>query len=126
MELTNFEVKQLNVFTDTLLVKGMSTETKVNLVELKMQLRNIANDITEFEKTTADSLRPTDVESLSDEDKEKLDKEYSDIIVPYYNKVNNINFELMSKEDFGKLVDCNDIEKLVGYEYIYTKLVNKE
>ena len=126
MELTNFEVKQLNVFTDTLLVKGMSTEAKINLVALKMQLRDIAKDITEFEKTTADSIRPTDVESLSDEDKEKLDKEYSDIILPYYNKVNNINFELISRNDFGKLVECNDIEKLVGYEYIYAKLVNKE
>ena len=126
MELTNFEVKQLNVFTDTLSVKGMSTKAKINLVGLKMQLRNIANEVTEFEKVTADSIRPADIESLSDEDKEKLDKEYSDIIVPYYNKVNNIDFELISKDDFGKLVECNDIEKLVGYEYIYTKLVNKE
>ena len=126
MELTNFEIKQLNVFTDTLLVKGMSTDAKIKLVALKMQLRNIANEIAEFEKTTADSIRPTDIESLSDEDKEKLDKEYSDIIVPYYNKTNDIDFELLSKDDFGKLVDCNDIEKLVGYEYIYTKLVNKE
>ena len=126
MELTNFEVKQLNVFTDTLLVKGMSTKAKIQLVDLKMQLRNIANEIAEFEKTTADSIKPVDIESLSDEDKEKLDKEYSDIIVPYYNKINNIDFELLSKDDFSKLVDCNDIEKLVGYEYIYTKLVNKE
>ena len=29
MELTNFEVKQLNLFTDTLLVTGMSTEGKI-------------------------------------------------------------------------------------------------
>lgn len=126
MELTNFEVKQLNVFTDTLSVKGMSTEAKIKLVTLKMKLRNIANEIVEFEKTTADSIRPSDIESLSEEDKEKLDKEYSDIIVPYYNNINNIDFELLSKDDFSKLVDCNDIEKLVGYEYIYTKLVNKE
>ena len=126
MELTNFEVKQLNVFTDTLSVKGMSTEAKIKLVTLKMKLRNIANEIVEFEKTTADSIRPSDIESLSEEDKEKLDKEYSDIIVPYYNNINIIDFELLSKDDFSKLVDCNDIEKLVGYEYIYTKLVNKE
>lgn len=126
MELTNFEIKQLNVFTDTLLVKGMSTDAKVKLVALKMQLRNIANEIAEFEKTTADSIRPANIESLSDEDKEKLDKEYSDIIVPYYNQTINIDFKLLSKDDFYKLVECNDIEKLVGYEYIYEKLVNKE
>lgn len=126
MELTNFEIKQLNVFTDTLLVKGMSTEAKVSLVTLKMQLRKIANDIVEFEKTTADSIKPENIENLSEEDKEKVDKEYSDIIVPYYNQVVDINFELLSKEDFYKLVECNDIEKLVGYEYIYEKLVNKE
>lgn len=126
MELTNFEIKQLNVFTDTLLVKGMSTDAKVKLVALKMQLRNIANEIAEFEKTTADSIKPANIESLSDEDKEKLDKEYSDIIVPYYNQTINIDFKLLSKDDFYKLVECNDIEKLVGYEYIYEKLVNKE
>ena len=38
MELTNFEVKQLNLFTDTLLVTGMSTEGKISLVTLKNKL----------------------------------------------------------------------------------------
>ena len=80
MELTNFEVKQLNLFTDTLLVTGMSTEGKISLVTLKPKLRKIANEIAEFEKTTADSIRPENVEDLSDEDKAKLDKDYSDII----------------------------------------------
>ena len=83
MELTNFEVKQLNLFTDTLLVTGMSTEGKISLVTLKPKLRKIANEIAEFEKTTADSIRPENVEDLSDEDKAKLDKDYSDIIVPF-------------------------------------------
>ena len=126
MELTNFEVKQLNLFTDTLLVTGMSTEGKISLVTLKPKLRKIANEIAEFEKTTADSIRPENVEDLSDEDKTKLDKDYSDIIVPFYNKVVEIEFNLLSKEDFYKLVEHNDIEKLIGYEYIYTKLVNNE
>ena len=126
MELTNFEVKQLNLFTDTLLVTGMSTEGKINLVTLKPKLRKIANEIAEFEKTTADSIRPENIEDLSDEDKAKLDKDYSDIIVPFYNKVVEIEFNLLSKEDFYKLVEHNDIEKLIGYEYIYTKLVNNE
>ena len=126
MELTNFEVKQLNLFTDTLLVTGMSTEGKISLVTLKPKLRKIANEIAEFEKTTADSIRPENVEDLSDEDKAKLDKDYSDIIVPFYNKVVEIEFDLLSKEDFYKLVEHNDIEKLIGYEYIYTKLVNNE
>ena len=126
MELTNFEVKQLNLFTDTLLVTGMSTEGKISLVTLKPKLRKIANEIAEFEKTTADSIRPENVEDLSDEDKAKLDKDYSDIIVPFYNKVVEIEFNLLSKEDFYKLVEHNDIEKLIGYEYIYTKLVNNE
>lgn len=126
MELTNFEVKQLNLFTDTLLVTGMSTGGKISLVTLKPKLRKIANEIAEFEKTTADSIRPENVEDLSDEDKAKLDKDYSDIIVPFYNKVIEIEFDLLSKEDFYKLVEHNDIEKLIGYEYIYTKLVNNE
>ena len=126
MELTNFEVKQLNLFTDTLLVTGMSTEGKISLVTLKPKLRKIANEIAEFEKTTADSIRPENVEDLSDEDKAKLDKDYSDIIVPFYNTVIEIEFDLLSKEDFYKLVEHNDIEKLIGYEYIYTKLVNNE
>lgn len=126
MELTNFEVKQLNLFTDTLLVTGMSTEGKISLVTLKPKLRKIANEIAEFEKTTADSIRPENIEDLSDEDKAKLDKDYSDIIVPFYNKVIEIEFDLLSKEDFYKLVEHNDIEKLIGYEYIYTKLVNNE
>ena len=126
MELTNFEVKQLNLFTDTLLVTGMSTEGKISLVTLKPKLRKIANEIAEFEKTTADSIRPENVEDLSDEDKAKLDKDYSDIIVPFYNKVIEIEFDLLSKEDFYKLVEHNNIEKLIGYEYIYTKLVNNE
>lgn len=126
MELTNFEIKQLNLFTDTLLVTGMSTEGKISLVTLKPKLRKIANEIAEFEKTTADSIRPENIEDLSDEDKAKLDKDYSDIIVPFYNKVIEIEFDLLSKEDFYKLVEHNDIEKLIGYEYIYTKLVNNE
>lgn len=126
MELTNFEIKQLNLFTDTLLVTGMSTEGKISLVTLKPKLRKIANEISEFEKTTADSIRPENIEDLSDEDKAKLDKDYSDIIVPFYNKVIEIEFDLLSKEDFYKLVEHNDIEKLIGYEYIYTKLVNNE
>ena len=126
MELTNFEVKQLNLFTDTLLVTGMSTEGKISLVTLKPKLRKIANEIAEFEKTTADSIRPENVEDLSDEDKAKLDKDYSDIIVPFYNTTLEIEFDLLSKEDFYKLVEHNDIEKLIGYEYIYTKLVNNE
>lgn len=126
MELTNFEIKQLNLFTDTLLVTGMSTEGKISLVTLKPKLRKIANEIAEFEKTTADSIRPENIEDLSDEDKAKLDKDYSDIIVPFYNKVVEIEFNLLSKEDFYKLVEHNDIEKLIGYEYIYTKLVNNE
>ena len=126
MELTNFEVKQLNSFTDTLLVTGMSTEGKISLVTLKPKLRKIANEIAEFEKTTADSIRPENVEDLSDEDKAKLDKDYSDIIVPFYNTTVEIEFDLLSKEDFYKLVEHNDIEKLIGYEYIYTKLVNNE
>ena len=126
MELTNFEVKQLNLFTDTLLVTGMSTEGKISLVTLKPKLRKIANEVAEFEKTTADSIRPENIEDLSDEDRAKLDKDYSDIIVPFYNKVVEIEFNLLSKEDFYKLVEHNDIEKLIGYEYIYTKLVNNE
>ena len=126
MELTNFEVKQLNLFTDTLLVTGMSTEGKISLVTLKPKLRKIANEIAEFEKTTADSIRPENVEDLSDEDKAKLDKDYSDIIVPFYNTTVEIEFHLLSKEDFYKLVEHNNIEKLIGYEYIYTKLVNNE
>lgn len=126
MELTNFEVKQLNLFTDTLLVTGMSTEGKISLVTLKPKLRKIANEIAEFEKTTADSIRPENVEDLSEEDKAKLDKDYSDIIVPFYNTTIEIEFDLLSKEDFYKLVEHNNIEKLIGYEYIYTKLVNNE
>ena len=126
MELTNFEVKQLNLFTDTLLVTGMSTEGKISLVTLKPKLRKIANEIAEFEKTTADSIRPENVEDLSDEDKAKLDKDYSDIIIPFYNTTIEIEFDLLSKEDFYKLVEHNNIEKLIGYEYIYTKLVNNE
>ena len=126
MELTNFEVKQLNLFTDTLLVTGMSTEGKISLVTLKPKLRKIANEIAEFEKTTADSIRPENVEDLSEEDKAKLDKDYSDIIVPFYNTTVEIEFNLLSKEDFYKLVEHNNIEKLIGYEYIYTKLVNNE
>ena len=126
MELTNFEVKQLNLFTDTILVTGMSTEGKISLVTLKPKLRKLANEIAEFEKTTADSIRPENVEDLSDEDKAKLDKDYSDIIVPFYNTTVEIEFDLLSKEDFYKLVEHNNIEKLIGYEYIYTKLVNNE
>ena len=126
MELTNFEVKQLNLFTDTLLVTGMSTEGKISLVTLKPKLRKIANEIAEFEKTTADSIRTENVEDLSEEDKAKLDKDYSDIIVPFYNTTVEIEFDLLSKEDFYKLVEHNNIEKLIGYEYIYTKLVNNE
>lgn len=126
MELTNFEVKQLNVFTDTLLVTDMSTEGKVNLVALKHKLRKIANEVTEFEKTTADSIRPNNVEELTEDEKANLDKEYSEIIVPFYNEVVTIEFDMLSKEDFCKLVEHNNIEKLVGYEYIYAKLVNNE
>ena len=63
---------------------------------------------------------------LSEEDKAKLDKDYSDIIVPFYNTTIEIEFDLLSKEDFYKLVEYNNIEKLIGYEYIYTKLVNNE
>ena len=126
MELTNFEVKQLNVFTDTLLVTDMSTEGKVNLVALKHKLRKIANEVAAFEKTTADSIRPNNGGELTEDEKANLDKEYSEIIVPFYNEVVTIEFDMLSKEDFCKLVEHNNIEKLVGYEYIYAQLVNND
>lgn len=66
------------------------------------------------------------MEELTEDEKANLDKEYSEIIVPFYNEVVTIEFDMLSKEDFCKLVEHNNIEKLVGYEYIYAKLVNNE
>lgn len=141
---SRFEIEQqLNQFVGNLKVEGMSTNAKLALVELKLELSKIVKDAEEFKKTTVASIeKPTDYDKLKElaerkeataEDKaaykiveEQYNKAFAEVAIPYFNEIITIPFEYISKEDFKALVEHNDLNAVFGYEYIYNKLVEHE
>lgn len=143
LKATRFEIEQqLNQYIGNIKVEGLSKEAKLALVKLKLEMSDIVKDIEEFRKTTIESIdKPDNYDELKEkassedatqEDKDewnKVEQEYNkkfvDIALPYFNEEVSLPFDFLSKEDFYKLVENNDVNVIYGYEYIYNKLVKK-
>lgn len=143
LKATRFEIEQqLNQYVGNIKVEGLSKEGKLALVKLKLEMSDVVKDIEEFRKTTIESIdKPDNYDELKEkvssedatqEDKDewnKVEQEYNkkfvDIALPYFNEEVLLPFDFLSKEDFYKLVENNDVNVIYGYEYIYNKLVKK-
>ena len=143
LKATRFEIEQqLNQYVGNIKVEGLSKEAKLALVKLKLEMSDVVKDIEEFRKTTIESIdKPDNYDELKEkassddatqEDKDewnKVEQEYNkkfvDIALPYFNEEVSLPFDFLSKEDFYKLVENNDVNVIYGYEYIYNKLVKK-
>lgn len=143
LKATRFEIEQqLNQYIGNIKVEGLSKEAKLALVKLKLEMSDVVKDIEEFRKTTIESIdKPDNYDELKEkassedatqEDKDewnKVEQEYNkkfvDIALPYFNEEVSLPFDFLSKEDFYKLVENNDVNVIYGYEYIYNKLVKK-
>lgn len=143
LKATRFEIEQqLNQYIGNIKVEGLSKEAKLALVKLKLEMSDVVKDIEEFRKTTIESIdKPDNYDELKEkassedatqEDKDKwnkveqeYNKKFVDIALPYFNEEVSLPFDFLSKEDFYKLVENNDVNVIYGYEYIYNKLVKK-
>lgn len=143
LKATRFEIEQqLNQYIGNIKVEGLSKEGKLALVKLKLEMSDVVKDIEEFRKTTIESIdKPENYDELKEkagkedatqEDKDawnKVEQEYNkkfvDIALPYFNEEVSLPFDFISKDDFYKLVENNDVNVIYGYEYIYNKLVKK-
>lgn len=143
LKATRFEIEQqLNQYVGNIKVEGLSKEAKLALVKLKLEMSDVVKDIEEFRKTTIESIdKPDNYDELKEkassedatqEDKDewnKVEQEYNkkfvDIALPYFNEEVSLPFDFLSKDDFYKLVENNDVNVIYGYEYIYNKLVKK-
>ena len=143
LKATRFEIEQqLNQYIGNIKVEGLSKEAKLALVKLKLEMSDVVKDIEEFRKTTIESIdKPDNYDELKEkaskedatqEDKDewnKVEQEYNkkfvDIALPYFNEEVSLPFDFLSKDDFYKLVENNDVNVIYGYEYIYNKLVKK-
>lgn len=143
LKATRFEIEQqLNQYIGNIKVEGLSKEGKLALVKLKLEMSDVVKEIEEFRKTTIESIdKPENYDELKEkagkedatqEDKDawnKVEQEYNkkfvDIALPYFNEEVSLPFDFISKDDFYKLVENNDVNVIYGYEYIYNKLVKK-
>ena len=143
LKATRYEIEQqLNQYIGNIKVEGLSSEAKLALVKLKIELTKIVEDINEFRKKTLDSIdKPENYEELkeasqkenaTEEDKEafkkveeELNNKFVEIALPYFNEVVEIPFDFISEKDFYALVQHNNVNIVFGYEYIYNKLVKK-
>lgn len=143
LKATRYEIdQQLNQYIGNIKVEGLSSEAKLALVKLKIELTKVVEDINEFRKKTLDSIdKPENYEELkeasqkedaTEEDKEafkKAEEEFNnkfvEIALPYFNEVVEIPFDFISEKDFYALVQHNDVNVVFGYEYVYNKLVKK-
>lgn len=144
LKATRYEIEQqLNQYIGNIKVEDLSTDSKLALVKLKIELSKVISEIDEFRKKTIDSIEKPDnfdelrenaqKEGATKEDKEmweKVEKEFNDkfveIALPYFNEVVELPFDYISEEDFYTLVKHNDANLIFGYEYIYNKLVKKD
>lgn len=144
LKATRYEIEQqLNQYIGNIKVEDLSTDSKLALVKLKIELSKVISEIEEFRKKTIDSIEKPDnfdelrenaqKEGATKEDKEiweKVEKEFNDkfveIALPYFNEVVELPFDYISEEDFYTLVKHNDANLIFGYEYIYNKLVKKD
>ena len=144
LKATRYEIEQqLNQYIGNIKVEDLSTDSKLALVKLKIELSKVITEIDEFRKKTIDSIEKPDnfdelrenaqKEGATKEDKEiweKVEKEFNDkfieIALPYFNEVVELPFDYISEEDFYTLVKHNDANLIFGYEYIYNKLVKKD
>lgn len=143
LKITRLEIEQqLNQFVGNLKVEGMSSDARLALVKLKIELTNIIKQNDEFRETTRESVvKPENYDELekaaNDEKATQADKdafktvqdEYNkkliEVLYPYLSAEVEIPFDFLSEADFYELVKHNDVNMVYGYEYIYNTLVKK-
>ena len=143
LKASRFEIEQqLNQYVGSLKVEGLTSKAKLALVKLKIEMSKVVEDINDFRKKTLESIdKPENYDELKSaaereeatkEDKEawgKVEKEYNEkfaeVALPYFNEVVELPFDFLTEEDFYTLVEHNDVNVVVGYEYVYNKLVRK-
>lgn len=143
LKASRFEIEQqLNLYIGNIKVEGLSKEAKLSLVKLKLELSDVVRDIEEFRKKTLESIeKPENFDKLkeaaekedaTEEDKKaykeaenEYNNKFAEVAIPYFNEIIELPFTHISKEDFYKLVENNDVNVIYGYEYIYNKLVKQ-
>ena len=144
LKATRYEIdQQLNRYIGNLKVDGLSSEAKLALVKLKIEMTDIVKEIDEFRQKTIDSIQKPDnydklkeaasKEGATEEDKKvfaeaeaRYNNAFAEIALPYFNEVVELPFDYITKEDFYTLVKNNDVNVIFGYEYVYNKLVKGE
>lgn len=143
LKASRFEIEQqLNQYIGSIKVEGLSKEAKLSLVKLKLELSDVVRDIEAFRTKTLESIEKPDnfdilkqaaeKKDATEEEKnafkqaeDKYNREFAEIAIPYFNEIVELPFTHISKEDFYKLVENNDVNVIYGYEYIYNKLVKQ-
>ena len=141
MKASRLEIEQqLNLYIGSLKIEGLSEEAKVSLVNLKIELSKIVNEINAYRLEVLNTIdKPENFDKYrelankpdaTEEDKanwRKVEEEYNnrfvEVALPYFKEEVDIPFEPISKEDFYTIVKNNDVNIVYGYEYIYNKLV---
>ena len=135
--------QQLNQFVGNLKVEGMSSDARLALVKLKLELTKLIKENDEFRETTRDSIekpanydeleKASNTDNATQEDKdafktvqEEYNKKLIEVLYPYLSAEVTLPFDYVSEEDFYELVKHNDVNIVYGYEYIYNKLVKKD
>ena len=135
--------QQLNQFVGNLKVEGMSSDARLALVKLKLELTKLIKENDEFRETTRESIekpanyneleKASNTDNATQEDKdafktvqEEYNKKLIEVLYPYLSAEVTLPFDYISEEDFYELVKHNDVNIVYGYEYIYNKLVKKD
>lgn len=144
LKITRIEAEQqLNQFVGNLKVEGMSSDARLALVKLKIELTKLIKENDEFRETTRESIeKPTNYDELekassadnaTQEDKDafktvqdEYNKKLIEVLYPYLSAEVEIPFDYLTQEDFYELVKHNDVNIVYGYEYIYNKLVKQD
>ena len=143
LKASRFEIEQqLNQYIGNLKVEGLSSDAKLAIVKLKIELSKVVGQISDFRKKTLESIeKPENYDTLkataekedaTEEDKkawkeaeEQYNQKFIDIALPYFNEVVELPFDYITEQDFYTLVEHNDVNVVFGYEYVYNKLVRK-
>ena len=143
LKASRFEIEQqLNQYIGNLKVEGLSSDAKLAIVKLKIELSKVVDQISDFRKKTLESIeKPENYDTLkaaaekedaTEEDKkawkeaeEQYNQKFIDIALPYFNEVVELPFDYITEQDFYTLVEHSDVNVVFGYEYVYNKLVRK-
>lgn len=135
------EISILNNLLGAAKLGGMSKEGKGAVIRTKVQLSKEDKAIDEVKKEAVNSIRTKEFEklavaeqqsSLSDEDKEqlalltnRLNKELSEVLMPYLNEEAEVQVHKFSQEDFDAFCEVNDFN-VAQLEFLMENMVDGE